>query len=86
MTGAVLPLVLLVVPAVGPPKDEVVGSGNSVTEKRQLQEFDEIEFRIAGDFTGWEQDNAKFEDEFERLVKALRSDQHAREYPPASKL
>ncbi len=51
MTGAVLPLVLLVVPAVGPPKDEVVGSGNNVTEKRQLQEFDEIEFRIAGNFT-----------------------------------
>lgn len=51
MTSAVLPLVLLIVPAVGPPQDKVVGSGHSVTEKRQLAEFDEIEFRIAGDFT-----------------------------------
>ncbi len=50
MTSAVLPLVLLVVPTIGPPKDQVVGSGNSVTETRQLAEFDEIEFRVAGDF------------------------------------
>ena len=50
MAGIILPFVLLVVPTFGPPKDKVVGSGNSVTETRQLAEFDEIEFRVAGDF------------------------------------
>ncbi len=50
MTSAVISLVLLAAPTVGPPKDQVIGSGNSVTETRQLAEFDEIEFRVAGDF------------------------------------
>ena len=50
MTNAVLSLVLLAAPTFGPPKDQVVGSGNSVTETRELAEFDEIEFRVAGDF------------------------------------
>lgn len=50
MTHAVLSLVLLAAPTFGPPKDQVVGSGNSATETRELAEFDEIEFRVAGDF------------------------------------
>ncbi len=42
--------------------------------------------RLAPEFTGWESDNAKFEREFEKIVKALRSDAGARKATPEPKL
>jgi uncharacterized protein YjbI with pentapeptide repeats len=42
--------------------------------------------RLAADFTGWESDDAKFEREFERVVKALRADAGAREKTPPMEL
>ena len=42
----------------------------------------EVKARMAANFTGWERDNKKFEDQFERLVKALRTDSGIKRPPP----
>lgn len=47
---------------------------------------EEVISRIAGDFKGWKENSALFDAEFEKLVRALRSDDAARERPPPPKL
>jgi hypothetical protein len=47
---------------------------------------EEVKARLAADFTGWKRSNRRFEREFERVVRALRSDEAAREAPPLPKL
>jgi len=45
-----------------------------------------VNSRMAADFTGWEKDNGKFEEQVERVVKALRADGMVKLPPPKAKL
>ncbi len=45
-----------------------------------------IQSRLAADFTGWRRSRKKFDEQIERLVKALRADAGGRQAPPPPKL
>jgi uncharacterized protein YjbI with pentapeptide repeats len=46
----------------------------------------QIKSRLAADFTGWETDENKFDEQVNKVAKALRADASGRETPPSSKL
>ena len=57
-----------------------------IFDKWQSGKKSQVLSRLAADFRGWDRDNAKFEQELEKVVRALRTDAGARESPPEPRL
>lgn len=58
--------------------DDYMFSDEWTNGKRQ-----QIKERLAADFTSWENDNAKFEEQFERVVRALQTEGARKDVPPS---
>ena len=46
----------------------------------------EITSRVTANFVGWEKDQALFDRELEKVIRALRTDEGGREKPPSARL
>jgi uncharacterized protein YjbI with pentapeptide repeats len=60
--------------------------GYLFSEEWKSGKEEQVKSRLAADFTGWETDSETFEMAFERVVKALRTDENARGAPPPLRL
>jgi hypothetical protein len=61
--------------------------GYMFTDKWDLGVFaTEIRSRVAADFRDWENSSSNFDKQVDRVIKALRADEGARELPPPSRL
>ncbi len=59
--------------------------GYFVSDQWQSGLWHQLRKRLAADSTGWEKDNEKFEEQFEWVVRALKT-KDARPTPPEPKL